>query len=238
MQDEMKEAGKTILSGCIQAIWHIWIPAWSGQKRFWRSYIYTIDEEGFKASMEEQRVKARNAREVTNLWGRMPLYTMRLRHLDIRICRVRQTDTYFKNQCSTTEVRDCGGNYWGTEGTIFTDETCLCDDGGFCSDTGINLYWDAEFTVSNTIKLLSGKIGHVGGTQRNTKVGDLLHITLEAAEKKEQNTCKNHSANHTLVAESIKDMCLVLSMKRKVPLWHRTDYCLILHISQRWRQKN
>ena len=30
---------------------------------------YTIDEEGFKASMEEQRVKARNAREVTNYMG-------------------------------------------------------------------------------------------------------------------------------------------------------------------------
>ena len=86
----------------------------------------------------------------------------------------------------------------GQNGTIFVDETPFyATMGGQEGDTGIICTEDAEFTVSNTIKLLGGKIGHVGNVTKGMfKVGD--SVTLEVAEKERANTCKNHSATHLL----------------------------------------
>ena len=56
---------------------------------------------------------------------------------------------------------------------------------------------DAEFAVEDTIKLLGGKVGHVGRVTKGMfKVGDA--VTLEVAEAKRSNTCKNHSATQLL----------------------------------------
>ena len=70
MQDEMKEAGKTVLSGADAfKLYDTYGFPLDLTKEILEEAGYTIDEEGFKASMEEQRVKARNAREVTNYIG-------------------------------------------------------------------------------------------------------------------------------------------------------------------------
>ena len=86
----------------------------------------------------------------------------------------------------------------GQNGTIFVDETPFyATMGGQEGDTGIIWTEDAEFTVTNTIKLLGGKIGHVGNVTKGMfKVGD--SVTLKVAEKERANTCKNHSATHLL----------------------------------------
>ena len=56
---------------------------------------------------------------------------------------------------------------------------------------------DAEFRVKDTIKLLGGKIGHVGVvTKGMIKVGDTVTLSVDAA--KRADTCKNHSATHLL----------------------------------------
>ena len=56
---------------------------------------------------------------------------------------------------------------------------------------------DAEFKVEETIKLLGGKIGHVGYVTKGMfKVGD--KVTLEVAPEERADTCKNHSATHLL----------------------------------------
>ena len=56
---------------------------------------------------------------------------------------------------------------------------------------------DGEFTVEDTIKLLGGKVGHVGRmTKGMFKVGDT--VTLKVDEAGRADTCKNHSATHLL----------------------------------------
>ena len=70
MQDEMKANGKTVLSGeDAFKLYDTYGFPLDLTKEILEEAGYTIDEEGFKASMEEQRVKARNAREVTNYMG-------------------------------------------------------------------------------------------------------------------------------------------------------------------------
>ena len=55
----------------------------------------------------------------------------------------------------------------------------------------------AEFVVEDTIKLLGGKIGHVGHVVKGMfKVGDEVTLSVDAAAR--ANTSKNHSATHLL----------------------------------------
>lgn len=200
MQDEMKEAGKTVLSGADAfKLYDTYGFPLDLTKEILEEAGYTIDEEGFKASMEEQRVKARNAREVTNYMGAdATVYD----EIDTSVTSEfvgydRLTHTS-KISVLTTESEIVEAITEGQNGTIFVDETPFyATMGGQEGDTGIICTEDAEFTVTNTIKLLGGKIGHVGNVTKGMfKVGD--SVTLEVAEKERANTCKNHSATHLL----------------------------------------
>ena len=85
------------------------------------------------------------------------------------------------------------------QATIFVDETPFyATMGGQAGDTGVIRTADAEFEVEDTIKLLGGKIGHVGHVTKGMfKVGD--EVTLEVACRRTvADTCKNHSATHLL----------------------------------------
>lgn len=200
MQDEMKEAGKTVLSGADAfKLYDTYGFPLDLTKEILEEAGYTIDEEGFKASMEEQRVKARNAREVTNYMGAdATVYD----EIDASVTSEfvgydRLTHTS-KISVLTTESEIVEAITEGQNGTIFVDETPFyATMGGQEGDTGIICTEDAEFTVTNTIKLLGGKIGHVGNVTKGMfKVGD--SVRLEVAEKERANTCKNHSATHLL----------------------------------------
>lgn len=200
MQDEVKEAGKTVLSGADAfKLYDTYGFPLDLTKEILEEAGYTIDEEGFKASMEEQRVKARNAREVTNYMGAdATVYD----EIDASVTSEfvgydRLTHTS-KISVLTTESEIVEAITEGQNGTIFVDETPFyATMGGQEGDTGIICTEDAEFTVTNTIKLLGGKIGHVGNVTKGMfKVGD--SVTLEVAEKERANTCKNHSATHLL----------------------------------------
>ncbi len=200
MQDEMKEAGKTVLSGADAfKLYDTYGFPLDLTKEILEEAGYTIDEEGFKASMEEQRVKARNAREVTNYMGAdATVYD----EIDASVTSEfvgydRLTHTS-KISVLTTESEIVEAITEGQNGTIFVDETPFyATMGGQEGDTGIICTEGAEFTVTNTIKLLGGKIGHVGNVTKGMfKVGD--SVTLEVAERERANTCKNHSATHLL----------------------------------------
>ena len=200
MQDEMKANGKTVLSGeDAFKLYDTYGFPLDLTKEILEEAGYTIDEEGFKASMEEQRVKARNAREVTNYMGAdATVYD----EIDASVTSEfvgYDRLTHISNiTVLTTESEIVEAISEGQKGTIFVDETPFyATMGGQEGDTGIICTEDAEFTVSNTIKLLGGKIGHVGNVTKGMfKVGD--SVTLEVAEKERANTCKNHSATHLL----------------------------------------
>ncbi|MGI6019583.1 MAG: alanine--tRNA ligase [Marvinbryantia sp.] len=160
---------------------------------------YTIDEAGFKAAMEEQRVKARSARETTNYMGAdATVYD------EIDASVTTEFVGYDKLTCDakitvlTTDKEITEALSDGQQGTIFVEETPFyATMGGQEGDTGMIRTADAEFVVKDTIKLLGGKVGHVGEVTKGMfKTGDI--VTLEVASKKRVDTCCNHSATHLL----------------------------------------
>lgn len=158
-----------------------------------------VDEEGFKASMEVQRTTARNAREVTNYMGAdVTVYES----IDPSV-----TSTFVGYEhlawesdvtVLTTETELADALSEGQRGTIFVGETPFyATSGGQEADTGYIRTAEGEFKVEDTIKLLGGKIGHVGVmTKGMIKEGD--KVTLEVDAKKRALSARNHSATHLL----------------------------------------
>ena len=160
---------------------------------------FTIDEDGFKSAMEEQRVKARKARGVTNYMGADatvydeidPAITTEFVGYD------RLTDESNITVLTTeSEIVEMLGE--GENGTIFVEKTPFyATMGGQEGDTGVIRTENGEFEVHDTIKLLGGKVGHVGKVVKGFfKTGEAVTLDVNACER--QNTCKNHSATHLL----------------------------------------
>ena len=69
--------------------------------------------------------------------------------------------------------------------------------GGQAGDTGVIRSENGTFRVEETVKLLGGKVGHIGRmTSGMFKTGDT--VTLEVDAERRNATCKNHSATHLL----------------------------------------
>ncbi len=200
MQDELKSAGKTALSGADAfKLYDTYGFPLDLTKEILEEAGYTIDEEGFKAAMEEQRVKARTARKVTNYMGAdATVYD----EIDAAVTSVfvgyDKLVHDSKISVLTTETELVEAVTEGENATIFVDETPFyATMGGQQGDTGVIKLADAEFVVTDTIKLLGGKVGHVGKVTKGMfKVGDV--VTLEVAARERANTCGNHSATHLL----------------------------------------
>lgn len=158
-----------------------------------------VDEEGFHACMEVQRKKARDAREVTNYMG-----------ADVTVYEsidpgVTSTFVGYDNltygsdvTVLTTEDEIVEALSEGQRGTIFVQETPFyATSGGQEADTGYIRTAEGEFRVEDTVKLLGGKIGHIGVmTKGMIKNGD--KVTLEVDAKKRALSARNHSATHLL----------------------------------------
>ena len=75
--------------------------------------------------------------------------------------------------------------------------------GGQAGDIGVITNGDSEFEVKDTIKLLGGKIGHIGQVTKGMfSVGD--NVTLKVNKQNRVDTGKNHTCN-TFITESFKD---------------------------------
>lgn len=200
MQEEMKVAGETALSGeNAFKLYDTYGFPLDLTKEILEEAGYSIDEEGFKAAMEEQRVKARNAREVTNYMGADATVYDEI-DASVTTTFVGYDHLVYDSKISvlTTDKEIVEAISDGENGTIFVDETPFyATMGGQEGDKGIIKTADAEFVVTDTIKLLGGKVGHVGKVTKGMfKCGDI--VILEVEEAGRANTCKNHSATHLL----------------------------------------
>ena len=200
LMDELKASGETTLSGDNAfKLYDTYGFPLDLTKEIMEEAGYAIDEAGFKAAMEEQRVKARTARKVTNYMGAdATVYD----EIDAAV-----TTTFVgydhlaydsKVTVLTTETEIVEAVTEGENATIFVEETPFyATMGGQEGDKGTIVTADAEFKVTETIKLLGGKVGHVGTVTKGMfKVGDT--VTLKVCEKGRANTCNNHSATHLL----------------------------------------
>ena len=160
---------------------------------------FTYDEAGFKACMEEQRTKARNARKVTNYMGAdATVYE----ELDPSITSEfvgydRLTHTS-KVSALTTETAVVEALTEGDNGTIIVDETPFyATMGGQQGDKGIIRTANGEFKVVDTVKLLGGKVGHIG-QMVSGMISNGEEVELVVDKELRAKTCRNHSATHLL----------------------------------------
>ncbi|WP_343246886.1 alanine--tRNA ligase [Diplocloster hominis] len=160
---------------------------------------FNVDEEGFKASMEEQRQMARKARKVTNYMGAdVTVYESIDPAVTSRFVGYETLNHSSKITVLTTEEEIVEALADGEAGTIIVEETPFyATSGGQVADTGIIRQGSNEFAVEDTVKLLGGKIGHIGKVTKGMfKTGDLVELCVDA--DKRQATAKNHSATHLL----------------------------------------
>ena len=200
MQEEMKATGQTTLSGeNAFKLYDTYGFPLDLTKEILEEAEFAIDEEGFKAAMEEQRVKARIARKVTNYMGAdATVYDEIDASVTTEFVGYDKLVHDSKISVLTTETELVEAVTEGENATIFVDETPFyATMGGQEGDKGVIYTEDAEFKVTDTIKLLGGKVGHVGTVTKGMfKVGDV--VTLKVCEKGRANTCNNHSATHLL----------------------------------------
>ena len=160
---------------------------------------FSVDEEGFKKAMEVQRTTARKARKVTNYMGADetvyesvdPSVTTEFVGYDSLNCKSKIT-------VLTTETEIVEALSDGEVGTVIVEQTPFyATMGGQQGDKGIIRTAAGEFQVEDTIKLLGGKVGHVGKMISGMmKTGDEADLSVDAALRAK--ICKNHSATHLL----------------------------------------
>ena len=200
MEEDMKAAGTQTLSGADAfKLYDTYGFPLNLTKEILEEKGYGIDEDGFKACMEEQRTKARTAREVTNYMGAdATVYD----EIDAAVTSEFVGYDHLTDQSKvtvlTTDTDIVEALTDGQMGTIFVEKTPFyATMGGQEGDKGEITLGDAVFQVEDTIKLLGGKIGHVGRmTKGMIKTGDVVTLSVHAADRAD--TCKNHSATHLL----------------------------------------
>ena len=160
---------------------------------------FEVDEEGFAACMENQRQTARAARKTTNYMGAdVTVYQSIDPSITSKFTGYDRLEDTSRITVLTTEDEIVEALTDGQIGTIFTDETPFyATSGGQHADTGLITAGDSVFEVSDVIKLLGGKIGHVGRVVSGMfKEGDTVTLSVDKARR--EATAKNHSATHLL----------------------------------------
>ena len=150
---------------------------------------YGIDEDGFQAAMEEQRVKARTAREVTNYMGAdATVYD----EIDPSVTTefVGYEHLTFESQVTVLagESEIASSLVEGQKGTVFVKETPFyATMGGQEGDTGVIETANGKFVVEDTIKLRGGKFGHVGHMESGM-ISEGETVSLKVAESRRRDT--------------------------------------------------
>ena len=160
---------------------------------------FSVDEEGFKKAMEVQRTTARKARKVTNYMGAdETVYESVDPSVTTEFVGYNSLNCKSKITVLTTETEIVEALSDGEVGTVIVEQTPFyATMGGQQGDKGIIRTAAGEFQVEDTIKLLGGKVGHVGKMISGMmKTGDEADLSVDAALRAK--TCKNHSATHLL----------------------------------------
>lgn len=162
---------------------------------------FTLDEEAFKAEMEKQRTRARNARATDTYMG--------------------ADETIFHQLDPAMSTTFVGYNTLSEEGkvlavvvddaiveeanagedvSIIVDKTPFyAEMGGQCGDSGVITADGLKIEVDNCTKFGGNKFIHTGKiTEGTVKVGDT--VTLSVSKKQRMATARNHTATHILQA--------------------------------------
>ncbi|MBO5283499.1 MAG: alanine--tRNA ligase, partial [Lachnospiraceae bacterium] len=200
MEEEMKAAGTAELSGeNAFKLYDTYGFPMDLTQEILAEKGFTIDEAGFAACMQQQKEMARKARKVTNYMGAdVTVYESIDPAITTRFVGYDRLQHNSKVTVLTTETELVEALTDGQVGTIIVEETPFyATMGGQNADTGVITTADGSFEVKDTVKLMGGKVGHIGTvTSGMIKVGDVATLTVNAQQRSD--TCKNHSATHLL----------------------------------------
>ena len=198
--DEIKAAGKTELSGeNAFKLYDTYGFPLDLTKEILEEAGMTVDEVGYTECMNIQRETARKARKVSNYMGAdATIYE------ELPVDLATEFDGYDKLVLDakviamTTENAVVDALAEGTNGSILTDVTPFyATMGGQCGDSGVIKTANGVFVVKDTVKVVGGKIAHVGYVESGEiKSGET--VTLSVDDNQRGLTCKNHSATHLL----------------------------------------
>ena len=159
-----------------------------------REHGVTVDLETFKELLDQQRLRARTAREATN--------SMRLQSKDLLAFL---TPSKFHYDLQEIDAHVTGLFYDGVqfeelteEGVVIFDETVFyAESGGQIADTGIFENETTRAEVIDVQKAPNGQHMHFVKIVYGTiKQGDALHLTIDKS--KRYLTMRNHSSLHLL----------------------------------------
>ncbi|MCR5684663.1 MAG: alanine--tRNA ligase [Lachnospiraceae bacterium] len=159
----------------------------------------SVDEEGFKAAMEQQKQTARAGsafaqKDTSSVFD------------DLDASIVSEFIGYYKLSAEQEIIALADENALtgsvgeGVRATLITAQTPFyATMGGQKGDTGIIKTSTGVFNVEETIKLAGGRIGHTGVVESGTiEKGQKAELKVNA--EKRASTCRNHSATHLLQA--------------------------------------
>lgn len=157
-----------------------------------------VDLEGFNRALEEQRQKARAARQEVNAWDLALLVTNLAGDLPVThftgYSKVQDEATVLaliKGEQAVAEAQDGDEVYLLCEQTPFYPE-----GGGQVGDQGVIVGAAGKLVVTNTKKLPDGKIVHQGTVSGTMKKGEKVRLMVNVSERRD--TARNHTATHLL----------------------------------------
>jgi alanyl-tRNA synthetase len=160
---------------------------------------FSVDEEGFKKAMEQQKELARKGQ---NFSARMNMSTDAFDKLGADITTEFIGYDSLEGEDNVVALAGTGGLTdslkEGEEGTIvFSKTPFYATMGGQKGDIGTITTSKGEFEVLEAVKLPGGRTGHVGKVVKGSiDKGDKATLTVDV--KTRNATCKNHSATHLL----------------------------------------
>ncbi len=167
---------------------------------------FSVDEDGFKKAMENQRQTARDARETTNYMGKdVTIYQSIDASVESKFVGYDRLTHESKVTVLTTKDAIVDELKEGEEGTILVEETPMyATMGGQVADAGVIEGADGTFVVEDVIKLQGTKIGHVGHVTKGViKKGETVKLTVD--EEQRNLTANNHSATH-LMQQALREV--------------------------------
>jgi alanyl-tRNA synthetase len=165
-----------------------------------RSQGRAVDEAGFKASMEEQRRKARESwagsgevgteklwYEVKDELGATEFFGYDTEVAEGKVTALIKGDARVESAAAGEDIL-----------VVVNQTPFYGESGGQAGDTGVIFSANgAEFTVSDTQKKLGAVWAHVGAVTKGTlKVGDVVELRVDSARRSAIRA--NHSATHLL----------------------------------------
>lgn len=160
----------------------------------------TLDEDGFKELMEQQRQKARNARKASDgeSWSSN----------DLSFDNIPATEFVgYSEDSATATVLDIVSNgehvsivSEGTQAVIVLDKTPFyAESGGQVGDSGLIMTDSITFKVKDTKKTVDGIYTHIGTLEKgNISVGDVVGASIDGCRRNAIR--RNHTAAHLLQA--------------------------------------